>query len=120
MKYSRDVPVVLVEFEDFTRFAAKNLNADELDALKSFLAINPEEGVIIQGTGGVRKLRWAAKGKGKSGGVRIIYYYHNTEMPLLLLTGFAKSEMENLNAADKNAMKKVIPLLVSEYKERKK
>jgi hypothetical protein len=118
MKYSDDVPVVLVEFGDFTRFAAKNLNADELDALKSFLAINPEEGVIIQGTGGVRKLRWAAKGKGKSGGVRVIYYYHNAEMPLLLLTGFAKNEMENIGKDACNAYKKLVPLLVQHYRAR--
>jgi len=119
LKYNKDAPITLVEFENFTRFVAKHLSTDEDDALKSFLAINPEHGVIIQGTGGVRKLRWAAKGKGKSGGVRIIYYYHDAHMPLLLLTGFAKNEMSDLNAADRNSMKKLLPLLVSQYKGHK-
>jgi hypothetical protein len=110
--------VTLVEFDNFTRFAAKHLSTDENDALKSFLSAKPEEGIIIQGTGGIRKLRWAAKGKGKSGGVRVIYYYHDLDMPLLLLTGFAKNEMSNLNAADRNAMKKALPLLISQYRGR--
>ena len=120
MKYSDTAMVTVVEFENFTRFAAKHLTADEDEALKSFLAINPEQGVIIQGTGGVRKLRWAAKGKGKSGGVRVIYYYHDRDMPLLLLAGFAKNEMSDLNAADRNAMKKLLPSLVNHYKKGKK
>jgi hypothetical protein len=115
MEYSENVLMTLVEFADFTRFAAKHLSADEADALKSFLAANPEEGVIIQGTGGIRKLRWAAKGKGKSGGVRVIYYYHNRNMPLLLLNGFAKNEMENIRKAARNAYQKMVPLLVQHY-----
>jgi hypothetical protein len=61
-------------------------------------------------------LRWAAKGKGKSGGVRVIYYYHDRDMPLLLLTGFAKKEMENISKAAKNAYKSIIPELVKHYR----
>jgi hypothetical protein len=109
------MPLTLVEFENFTRFAAKHLTEEENDALKDFLAENPEAGVVIQGTGGVRKLRWAAKGKGKSSGVRVIYYYHNLDMPLLLLDGFAKSEMENIRMEARNAYKKMLPLLIQHY-----
>jgi hypothetical protein len=115
MEYIENALVTLGEFSDFTRFAAKRLSADEADALKSFLTANPEEGVIIQGTGEIRKLRWAAKGKGKSGGVRVIYYYHNRDMPLLLLNGFAKSEMENIGKAARNTYQKMMPLLVQHY-----
>ena len=112
MKYSDQKMITVVEFENFARFAAKHLSADECEALKDFLAINPEGGVLIQGTGGLRKLRWAMQGRGKSGGVRVIYYYHNQDMPLLLISGFAKNEMENIRQAAKNAYKKLIPLLV--------
>jgi hypothetical protein len=112
--------ITLVEFENFTRFAAKNLSLDEIDALKEFLAMAPEEGAVIQGTGGLRKLRWATQGRGKSGGVRVIYYYHNQGMPLLLLDGFAKNEMENISQAARNAYKKLMPLLVEHYLSRNK
>jgi hypothetical protein len=116
LRYSDGALVALVEFDNFTRFAAKHLSADEVDALKEALSTHPKAGAIIQGTGGVRKLRWAAKGNGKSGGVRVIYYYHDQHMPLLLLTGFAKNEKSDLNEADKNAFKKAIPLLVRHYR----
>jgi mRNA-degrading endonuclease RelE of RelBE toxin-antitoxin system len=51
----------------------------------------------MQVTGGLRKLRWSAHGKGKSGGVRVIYYYHNESIPLFLLTVFGKGEKVNLS-----------------------
>jgi len=120
MKYSDNVGITLVEFEDFTRFASKNLRTGEYEDLTYFLAENPEAGAVISGTGGIRKLRWAAKGKGKSGGVRVIYYYHDADMPLLLLTGFAKNEMENISQAARNAYRKLIPVLVQQYKSRGK
>ncbi len=115
MKYSHSGLLGLVEFGEFTRFAAKHLSAEEYENLIFFLSSEPEAGVIIPGTGGVRKLRWAAKGKGKSGGVRVIYYYHDANMPVLLLTGFAKNELADLNAADRNAMKKALPALINQY-----
>jgi hypothetical protein len=118
LKYSGDIGITVVEFEDFTKFATKNPKSEENEDLMLFLSANPEAGVIIPGTGGVRKIRWAAKGKGKRGGVRIIYYYHDGDMPLLLLTGFAKNEMKDLNPADRNAMKKIILLLVEQYGRR--
>jgi hypothetical protein len=72
--------------------------------------------VLIQGTGGIRKLRWGRKNKGKSGGVRVIYYYHNN-MPLYLLALFAKSEKENISNQDKNVLGKLVSLLVKSYLE---
>jgi hypothetical protein len=119
LKYNPKM-VTVVEFEEFARFAAKNLSADEHSALLSFLAMKPNEGAVIPGTGGLRKLRWAIQGRGKSGGIRVIYYYHNENMPLLLLTGFAKNEMENISKAARNAYKKILPLLVQHYLSRGK
>ncbi len=116
MKYTDIHRVTLVEFEEFRRFSQKHLNAEEYEALTFFLSAEPEAGVVISGTGGIRKLRWAAKGKGKSGGVRVIYYYHDPNMPLLLLTGFAKNEMENISPAAKNLYRRLMPQLVESYR----
>jgi len=60
-------------------------------------------------------LRWSAKGKGKSGGVRVIYYYHNELMPLFLLTLFAKGEKANLNKSERNDLAKFTSLLLKNY-----
>jgi hypothetical protein len=65
----------------------------------------------MQGTGGVRKLRWARGGRGKSGGVRLIYYYHSEAMPLYLLTVFAKNERANLSKAERNGLAKLVAVL---------
>jgi hypothetical protein len=119
MKYGDKHRCTLVEFEDFRRFADKNLTAWEYEELTAFLSIMPEEGAVIPGTGGLRKLRWAAKGKGKSGGVRVIYYYHDMDMPLLLLTGYAKNVQADMTPAQKKQMQGIIPLLVKAYRGKK-
>src|ERR1039458_8892194 len=69
-------------------------------------------GDVIPETGGVRKLRWSARGKGKRGGVRVIYYFHNEAFPLLLLTVYAKNQKANLTKAERNDLKKLVPILV--------
>jgi hypothetical protein len=70
----------------------------------------------MQGTGGVRKLRWSRYGTGKSGGVRVIYYYHNEKIPLYLLTVFGKGEKDNLSKAQRNEVAKLIRVLVQAWK----
>jgi len=65
----------------------------------------------MQGTGGVRKLRWARGGKGKSGGVRVIYYFHSDRIPLYLLTMFGKGDKENLRKAERNELAELVGLL---------
>ena len=61
--------------------------------------------------------RWAAKGKRKSGGVRVIYYFHNEALPVFLLTVYAKNQKANLNKAERNEMKALVPLLVKNYRK---
>ena len=108
--------ITVVELTEFSSFAQKHLSTNELMDIVTHLSCNTTDGDLIQGTGGLRKLRWAAKGKGKSGGVRIIYYFYSDEIPLFLITGFAKSEMANISQAAKNEYKKLLPLIVQHYK----
>jgi hypothetical protein len=85
----------------------------------TFIAGHPDNGVIMVGTGGVRKSRWGVGSRGKSGGVRVVYYYHNRTMPLFLLTVFAKNERDNLSQRDKNTLKRLVTELVHAYEARR-
>jgi hypothetical protein len=77
----------------------------------AYLAANPKAGDLMQGTGGVRKLRWARDARGKSGGVRVIYYFHSDAMPLYLLTVFGKNERANLSKAERNELAALVRML---------
>jgi hypothetical protein len=87
----------------------------EREALVNYLAHNPLAGDLIPGTGGVRKLRWALKGRGKRGGARIIYFYHSENLPLFLLSGYAKNTRADLSQADRNDYKRLTKLLIESY-----
>lgn len=73
----------------------------------------------MPGTGGVRKLRWGVGSRGKSGGVRVIYYYHNKTVPIFLLGLFAKNVKVDLTPNERNELKRLLPILISEYQEKK-
>jgi hypothetical protein len=108
----------VVETPGFLRDAAVVFTDLERRELVGFLAANPEAGDIMPETGGARKLRWRMRGRGKSGGARVIYYYHNESLPLFLLNAFAKNEKANLNKAERNEMRKLISQLVEGYRKR--
>ena len=105
----------IVELPEFLRKSQSWLSSDEKLSLINYLAAHPQSGDLMQGTGGIRKLRWAAQGKGKSGGVRVIYYYHNGSIPLFLLTVFGKGEKANLSKSERNDLSKFTGLLLSQY-----
>jgi hypothetical protein len=84
----------------------------------NYLATHPKAGIVMEGTGGVRKLRWSRGSQGKSGGVRVIYYFHNESMPLYLLTLFAKNDRSNLSKSQRNELSDLTRILVLEW-ERK-
>lgn len=107
--------LTIVELPEYERRASKLLTATESRAVIEYLAAHPQAGVLMRGTGGIRKLRWATGGGGKSGGARIIYYFHNRSMPLFLLTLFGKNEKTNLSQQERNDLSKLTGLLVKNY-----
>lgn len=96
------------------------MNDDERGLLVDYLAHNPTAGDVVQGTGGIRKVRWALDGRGKRGGARVIYFYHDTDMPLFALTAaYAKNERADLGQQDKNDFRQLTTMLVDIFKRRK-
>ena len=110
----------IAELPTYMRLTEKLLSVEERQDLINYLAEHPKSGDIMEGTGGVRKLRWRRGGQGKSGGVRVIYYFHDDLMPLYLLTLFAKGDKANLTKAERNELADLINALVSIWKERTK
>ncbi len=108
--------ITIIETQQFTGKADKIISAAEKDDLFDFIARNPKEGVVISGTGGVRKLRFSIQGKGKRGGVRVIYYYYNVRTPVLLFTVFGKNEKSDLTKKEKNILYGVIQEIKKEMK----
>ena len=86
----------LIETAVFTKKIISILSDDEYRNMQWLLAINPEAGPVIPGGGGIRKLRWRASGKGKSGGIRVIYYVYARDQKIYLLYPYKKSEQEDL------------------------
>ena len=110
--------ITVAETESFQRKVGRLLTEDEKTELVAYLSMNPNAGVLIQGTGGIRKLRWARSGRGKSGGVRVVYYFHNEEMPLYLLTLFGKNEKANVSMEEKQLLSKAVKLLVKYWSKK--
>ncbi|SRR5581483_7829453 len=100
--------MVFVETSLFTKLLRGFLDDEEYRVLQNHLMKSPDSGVLIRGSGGVRKVRWAAGAKGKSGGVRVIYYWAKADEQIFLLTIYGKGEKESLSAAD---LKRVVRLL---------
>jgi hypothetical protein len=104
--------ITVAELPEYQRRAQKLLSEDEQHDIVNYLAAFPKDGDLIRGTGGVRKLRWRRSGRGKSGGVRVIYYFHSERMPLYLLTVFAKNERADLSQAERNELARLVDVLV--------
>ena len=107
--------MAVVETARFLKDTKALLLDSEREELVAYLGTNPQAGELVPGTGGVRKIRWAVEGHGKRGGARVIYYYHSAQLPLFLLTAYGKNEKGNLTMAERNTLKRLIPLLVSSY-----
>lgn len=101
----------VAETPTFTRQAEKLFGEAEKRELIDFLAENPLAGDEIPGTGGVRKVRFAASGRGKRGGARIIYYYLDETMPLYALLAYAKNAKTDMTADEKRAVSALVAAL---------
>jgi hypothetical protein len=93
------------------------LSESERKDVIDYLSEHPKAGGIMEVTGGIRKIRWSRANKGKSGGVRVIYYYHDERIPLYLLTLFGKNERANLSKVNRNALSRLAAILVTKALE---
>jgi hypothetical protein len=94
----------VVETTIFIRRAERLLTRGEHDDLISFLAAHPEAGEVIVGTGGVRKVRFGTQSRGKSGGVRVIYYLYDANLPIYALLVYGKNERADLSPEQRKAV----------------
>lgn len=107
--------MIIIETSVFTRRIKELMSDDEYKDLQEALVSRPDMGAIIQGTGGLRKVRWKLEGKGKSGGVRAIYYWMTEDEQIYMLYVYPKNEQENLTAEQK----KVLKLIVERWSDEK-
>jgi hypothetical protein len=111
-------PVSVIELAGFRRRAGDLLTLDQQDALIDLIAYEPTCGERMPGTSGLRKLRVARSGSGKRGGARVIYYFHDEDMPILLLAIYAKNEKGDLSAAEKRELATLVKEIVAQWKRK--
>ncbi|MFT4628870.1 MAG: hypothetical protein ACI8PZ_007566 [Myxococcota bacterium] len=112
-------PHTIAETKACIARADKLLSLAEREEVVYLIASNPTAGVLIQGTGGIRKLRFGLQGRGKSGGVRVIYFLHDQAMPIYLLALFAKNEKADLTMTERLALRQLTTRLVAAYRGKK-
>jgi len=100
--------MVLVETSLFAKRVDQLIDRESLRLLQLHLISDPEAGAVIAGTGGLRKIRWQVPGRGKRGGVRVIYYWARTHEVILLLLVYAKNEQDDLSPQQKAVLKRVV------------
>lgn len=108
---------VFIELPEFQKtWSALGLNDDDLNELEIFLTNNPDFGDVIAGTNGLRKIRWAAKGKGKRGGARILYLDILVVKKIYFLTAYSKNAKIELTPAEKKEIKELVAIFKQEAK----
>ena len=100
--------MVVIETSVFTRQVQDLLSDEEYRKLQAALVGKPTLGPLIRGSGGLRKVRWALPGKGKRGGVRVIYYWAAIEEQLFMLLMYAKSERDDLTPSQLRLLRKLV------------
>jgi hypothetical protein len=100
--------MVIVETSIFSRQVQSLLDDDDYRRLQTILVVRPDAGDLIPGGGGLRKIRWGAQGRGKRGGVRVIYYWAVRQEHILMLLMYAKNERDNLTAEQLKVLRRII------------
>ena len=109
----------VIETHDYLADAKEaGISTDEREAIVRFVAGNPEAGDLIVGTGGARKLRFRGRGKGKSGGYRVITYFGGVDIPVFLLNVFAKGDRIDLSQRERNELRQELAGLANDYRRR--
>lgn len=98
----------IVETSIFTRRVRELLRDEDYRLLQLYLAAQPDAGMIIKGSGGLRKVRWSLGATGKRGGVRLIYYWSKSQDRLLMLLVYPKSQRDDLTRAQLNVLRQVV------------
>jgi hypothetical protein len=112
-------PITVAETDEFLAATKKLMDDEERAELVLYLAYNPTAGDVVPGTGGVRKLRWGLEGRGKRGGARVIFFFHDMEMPLYLLEAYAKNDRVNLTPAECRELEQATKKIVEFHKRRR-
>jgi hypothetical protein len=103
--------MVFIETPIFSKQVIEVLTDEQYGLLQASLVAKPNAGDLIKGSGGLRKLRWALPGRGKSGGVRIVYFWRVSESQILMLTMYAKNVQANLTPAQVKQLAKLVETL---------
>lgn len=99
--------ITVVETQTYLTRASKLLSLAEQAEVVSSIAANPLQGVLMKGLGGIRKMRIGLEGRGKRGGGRVVYWFHSTEFPAVLLWVFAKNDAADLTAEQRKVLQSV-------------
>lgn len=108
--------ISIVEAPTYLADAEKLLTEAERIAIIDALAVNPAQGVLIKGTGGLRKMRVGIGSRGKRGGGRVIYWFHTHEFPVVLLAMFAKNEAADLTVKERAVLGRVAAQLLDDFR----
>ena len=108
MTYDENVSAAIAYTSVYLKRVEKILSSEERNAMELHVVANPEIHPIVAGTGGVRKARWGRQGRGKRGGVRVIYFYRSTTDVVYFLDVYAKTVKEDLTPADKKQLRELV------------
>ena len=109
----------VVETPSYLADAERLFSPEERRVVVDRLATDPTCGVVIPGSGGIRKVRFGFGARGKSGGARIIYLFSGASLPVFVLAVFGKNEKANLSAAERNALGKAVADMIEGYRRQK-
>ena len=100
--------MIIIETSIFSRQVQNLLSDEEYRRLQTLLVEQPDAGAVIPGSGGLRKIRWTIRGRGKRGGIRVIYYWAVSQDQILMLLMYKKSDMDDLSQQQIKILRQII------------